>query len=126
MLLDSNILIYAADPQDTRCRAYVEAVDAAISVVSRIEILGFPGFATLTEPQRLRLQELAHSLPEMPIDEAVTTRAILLRQCRKMSLADAIIAATALALGQALVTRNVEDFRHIDGLRIINPFDPAN
>jgi predicted nucleic acid-binding protein len=52
----------------------------------------------------------------------VAARAILLRQQRKMGLADAIIAATALEYGLPLVTRNVRDFNHIADLRLINPF----
>ena len=39
-----------------------------------------------------------------------------------MSLGDAIIAATALELETELITRNVADFSHIPGLKIINPF----
>lgn len=39
-----------------------------------------------------------------------------------MNLGDAIIGATALEYGVPLVTRNVEDFKHIPGLQIINPF----
>jgi predicted nucleic acid-binding protein len=52
----------------------------------------------------------------------VIQQAIVLRQLRKMSLADAIIAATALAPDLPLVTRNVDDFKHIAGLKLINPF----
>ena len=40
-----------------------------------------------------------------------------------MKLGDSIIAATALAIGGDLVTRNVDGFKHIAALRIINPFD---
>lgn len=40
----------------------------------------------------------------------------------KMKLGDAIIAATALAYKIPLVTRNVDDFKHIVGLDLINPF----
>ncbi len=40
-----------------------------------------------------------------------------------MKLGDSIIAATALALGAELVTRNVDDFKHIAGLPVINPFE---
>jgi len=40
-----------------------------------------------------------------------------------MKLGDAIIAATALEYGLPLATRNTVDFRHIDSLQIINPFD---
>lgn len=39
-----------------------------------------------------------------------------------MKLGDAIIAATAVEYGVPLVTRNVDDFKHISSLRIINPF----
>lgn len=56
------------------------------------------------------------------MDERVIERAITLRQQKKMSLADAIIAATALAHDLPLVTRNVDDFKHIAGLILINPF----
>lgn len=50
-------------------------------------------------------------------------RAIRLRQQKKMKLGDAIIAATALEFGLPLVTRNVDDFKHVAGLEIINPFE---
>jgi hypothetical protein len=42
-----------------------------------------------------------------------------------MSLGDALVAGTALARGLTLVTRNVEDFRWIQGLSLLNPFDIA-
>jgi predicted nucleic acid-binding protein len=54
----------------------------------------------------------------------VANRAIALRQARKMSLGDAIIAATALVHQLALVTRNVTDFDHIAGLTLQDPLGP--
>lgn len=39
-----------------------------------------------------------------------------------MKLGDAIIAATALEHKVPLVTRNMDDFKHITGLDIVNPF----
>lgn len=56
------------------------------------------------------------------MSEAVGEGAILLRQTRRMKLGDALIAATALLYDLPLVTRNVDDFKHIAGLQIINPF----
>jgi hypothetical protein len=43
-----------------------------------------------------------------------------------MGLADAIIAATALVHGLNLVTRNDGDFKHVAGLRVVNPFAPIS
>ena len=121
MLCDSNI-IYAADPDDTRCGSFVERDDAAIATVSRIEVLGFPGFANLSEAHRQRLREIVGSMVQLGLDERVIERAITVRQQRRTSLADAIIAATALVNDRPLVTRNTEDFKHIAGLRLIDPF----
>lgn len=41
-----------------------------------------------------------------------------------MSLGDAIIAATALVHDLTLVTRNLDDFRWIAGLRLLDPLAP--
>lgn len=111
MLCDSNIVIYAADPNDTRCLPFAAHEDAVIAAVSRIG--------------RTRLHEIVASLAEIPLTEAVIQQAIALRRAKKMSLADAVIAATASAHALPLVTRNVDDFKHIGGLRLINPFDDA-
>lgn len=65
---------------------------------------------------------LIGSLPEIPLEEQIITHTIELRREKKMSLADSIIAATALLHHLPLVTRNEVDFVHIKGLKIINPF----
>jgi len=124
MVCDSNILIYAAEPGDTLCLPYVERAEAMIASVTRIEVLGFPRFGLLSADQQARLQTIVASTIELPLDEEVIQRAIPLRQQKKMSLGDAIIAATALEYGVPLVTRNVEDFQHITGLDLRNPFAP--
>ena len=122
MICDSNILIYAAEPEDTCCLPYVERAEAMIATVTRIEVLGFPRFHLLSADQQARLRTLVTSTIEAPLDEDVVIRAIALRQDKKMSLADAIFAATALADGVPLVTRNVDDYKHIAGLDLRNPF----
>jgi toxin FitB len=40
-----------------------------------------------------------------------------------MTLGDAIIAGTALVYELTLVTRNIDDFRWIAELNLLNPFD---
>jgi len=46
---------------------------------------------------------------------------ITLRQQRKISLDDAVIAATVLYFGVTVLTRNVEDFLDISGINVFNP-----
>ena len=60
------------------------------------------------------------------MSEDVLLRAVTLRQTKKMSLGDAIIAATTLVYDETLVTRNARDFAWSAGLKLLNPFDNAN
>lgn len=121
MLLDSNILIYGANGTEPRLDAILARSDLAAASVTRIETLGFH---RLTETHRHGLELVFSRMKILGLDEAVIDRAIALRQRRNMGLADAIIAATALVHTLPLVTRNTEDFQNIDGLQLINPFEP--
>jgi predicted nucleic acid-binding protein len=51
----------------------------------------------------------------------VITKSVALRQSRKMSLGDSLVAATALEFGRELFTRNVKDFATIPGLVVSDP-----
>lgn len=55
-----------------------------------------------------------------PTDDIIEI-AIQLKQSRKMSLGDSVIAATALIHDLELYTHNVSDFAGIEGLRIVDP-----
>lgn len=122
MLLDTNILIYACKPGGEWLALWTEDPSAAIASVSRVESLGFHRISAEEEAALGRFLSTSISYP---LDEDVIERAIALRQQKNMGLADAIIAATALEYDLPLVTRNADDFDHIAGLRIINPFAEA-
>lgn len=91
----------------------------AISVVTRIELL------TKTEPaaEYATMQSFVQSVAVLPLDEPVTEHTIRLRQQHRVKLPDAIIAATALAHGLTLITRNVSDFQALTGLAVLNPHE---
>ncbi len=55
----------------------------------------------------------------------IIERAASLRRQRRMSLGDAIIAATALENDLILATRNIGDFQWVEGLSLFDPFNPS-
>jgi hypothetical protein len=122
MLLDSNILIYAVNQSAPEIEALATSADSAVASVTQIEVYGFTGLKPVEEAA---LDILFRRLTVHQLDAAVIERAIALRQQNKMGLADAIIAATAPVHDLPLVTRNEEDFKHVAGLRVVNPFAPA-
>ncbi len=122
MLFDSNIIIQVAKESAPGVIAMMSQRGAATASVVRIEVYGFVG---LTPEEKLALDEVFRHLHVHELTLEIAERAIALRQNRKIGLADAIIAATALTHNLTLITRNVDDFKHIVGMRIIDPFAPA-
>ena len=121
-LLDSNILIYAAESGQEALRQRILTEPAPVSVATMVEVLGYH---LLTREEESDLRALLDALIIFSADIVVAERAITLRQQRKMGLGDAIIAATALVHDLPLWTRNVDDFKHVAGLRLNNPIAPA-
>lgn len=120
MLLDSNIIIYSAQPEYSQLRAFIAEHSPAVSALSYLEVLGYH---RLTEQQRQYFEEFFQLAQVLPIAQDVLTQAATLRQQRRMTLGDAIIAGTALVYELILITRNVDDFRWITELNLLNPFD---
>lgn len=118
MLLDSNILIYAAQPQYPSLRQFIAEHAPAVSVVSYIEVLGFH---RLQPTERTLLEQFFAAAELLPLSDAVVQKAVELRQQHRMSLGDSVIAATALVYGRTLVTRNTDDFRWIPDIALLDP-----
>lgn len=118
MLIDSSIIIYAAQPEHAGLREFIATQAPAISAVSYVEVLGYH---ELTAAEESLLREFFAVSTMLPIDQDVIEQAVTLRQQRRMSLGDALVAATALVHRLSLATHNVDDFAWIDGLIVVDP-----
>jgi hypothetical protein len=121
MLLDSNIIVYSTLPEHSTLRAFIAANNPVVSAVSYVEVMGYH---RLTAVDRAAFERFFNAAIILPIDQPVLDKAIALRQQRRMSLGDSLIAGTALVHSRVLVTSNIEDFRWIDGLKLHDPMKP--
>jgi len=120
MILDSNIIIYAAEPNFLFLRELIRIHNPVVSIVSYIEVLGYE---KLSEEQKGYFEEFFENTRILSISESVAKKAIFPRQQRKITLGDSVIAATALVHRRTLITRNVDDFNWIPELKLLNPFE---
>ncbi len=120
MLLDSNIIIYASQRENEFLRDFIAQNFPYVSAISYIEVLGYH---KLTDEDKIYFEEFFNASQILPISQAVIDQTVRLKQIRKMSLGDAIIARTALVYDLTVVTRNTEDFDWVTELKLFNPFD---
>ena len=120
MLVDSNILIYATKPEHSRLRQWLIDTLPKISVISKVEILGYH---KLHSAEKVALTEFLSSLELIYLTPSSYEIAIQLRQQRKLTLGDALIAATCLERGYTLVTCNTGDFTWVGELQVFNPLE---
>jgi predicted nucleic acid-binding protein len=135
-LLDSNVLseLRPAKPaQSAAVRAWAAQYDSDLFYLSAITVLeqemGILRLERRQPPQGQGLRAWALATREafvariLPVSTEIAVRCAALHVPDPRPERDALIAATALAHGLALVTRNVQDFRHIGALKIINPWE---
>jgi predicted nucleic acid-binding protein len=84
--------------------------------IVRIEVLGFEMDKTLESA----FKQLFEILKILPLSEEIVLQTIQIRKQKKIKLGDALIAATAIVHNLKLVTRNVRDFKGIEGLDVVN------
>ena len=122
MLIDSNIIIYAAQPEHEALRQLIAEKAPAVSAVSYVEVLGYH---SLTPQDKRFFQDFFDAATILSISQDVLEQAVKLRQIRKMTLGDSLIAGTALFHGLTLITKNTSDFDWIASLSLLNPFSPT-
>jgi hypothetical protein len=90
-----------------------------VSIITKIEVLGYN---TTIEAYQL-LTDFMDAALIMELDEDIVNGTIAIRKLHKIKTPDAIIAATAVVWGFTLITRNMGDFKNIQGLQIVNPHE---
>jgi len=119
--MDTNAVIdYLGDKLPDKGSLLMDKLPITISIVTRIEVLGWYG---INDDQLKRLTSFMEDAIIYPLEDVYVERTIQLRQQYKIKLPDAVIAATALVEGLALITRNMGDFKNIAGLKVINPHE---
>lgn len=119
MLIDSNIVILASKLQNVELLSKLKKNEEHIkvSIITKIEVLGYH---QLNQVQKKFLENFFKAITVLPISENVAEIAILIRQKRPVSIADALIAATAIAFELELLTENTKDYRGIQNLELLN------
>jgi hypothetical protein len=104
-LFDTNVIIGLLKQQAAAITLIesqpFELRKAAVSQITRMELLGFPG---LVQEEEAAILSLLQNCRILLIDETVERQAIRLRRTRHCKLPDAIVAATALVHGLTLLT----------------------
>lgn len=118
MLLDSNLIVYASQPKHGALRDFIAREAPYVSVISKVETLGYHDLA---ENEKRFLEAFFDAADVLPVTQSTTAVAIRLRQRRRVSLGDALIAGTALSHGLSLATHNTEDFAWIEELNVVDP-----
>lgn len=128
--LDTNTLIYFFKGMG-RVEAYLKEVPCSRIGVSTVVLFELEvGIAKASAPQKRRQQlaSFTQQITVVPFGSAEATaggqiRARLERAGTPIGPLDNLIAATALRHGASLVTRNVEEFRRVDGLHVVDWFE---
>lgn len=114
-LLDSNIVMYLLNG-DKRAYELLNDVTTALSFVSEIELLGWPG---ITEKEKTVIKTFIGASYYFDYSQSIKNRAIDLRIKYKLKLGDSFIVATALEFDLILVSAD-KQLSKIKELQLLN------
>ncbi|HMR31339.1 MAG TPA: PIN domain-containing protein [Geminicoccaceae bacterium] len=132
---DSNVLIYAADQNDRRQHRAIEVLDRAATGPGLLSLQALAEFFHVVTRRRIASRDLAEAQVEdwmkiFPIqrpDMESLREAIGVARRHAIPFWDAMLWATVKAGGcRFLLTEDLQNGRDLEGVRLVNPFDPAN
>ena len=120
ILCDTNILIefYKNNTAIIQELRQIGSQNLAISVITRAELY----YGAINKNELKRIQKHLDLLQNIPTDRSISEQFIQLMAnyslSHKLTIPDALIAATALVNDLELYTLNIKDFRFIENLRL--------
>ena len=123
ILWDTNILIefYKGNPTVTDALQTIGVPELAISVVTTGELF----YGAKDKRELHKIQKHLALLTQIPLDADISVRFLSLLEeyalSHKLSVPDALIAATALSNNIPLYTLNIKDFQFIPNLQLHRP-----
>lgn len=123
ILCDTNILIefYKGNPNVVGSLQNVGLANLAVSVITTGELY----YGAKDKNELGRIQKHLSMMNTISLDPEISSRFLRLMESfalsHKLSVPDALIAATALSQNLALYTLNMKDFRFITELKLYNP-----
>jgi len=128
LIWDTNIIIYFLNNQIPAegMKFLVKELQnrsPALSIITHLELLSWP---RLTIDGIKTIENFLDLSEIFPFNQEIVRRPAEIRRFTKISLPDAVIAATAIENNRQLITRNVKDFIAIKGLAIFNPWDEVS
>ena len=121
-LMDTNAVIdFFNGSLPANGKKLISSIEPAISVITQIELFCSNNINAVELAQLQKFIALVNRYSN--IDADIVTNTINIRKLYKIKNPDAIIAATALTYSLALITRNTNDFKNIDELQLVNPWE---
>jgi len=123
-LLDSDILIAFLRGREEAAAALRRVSKGRVSTISAFELYRGAWRARTPKAAVFTVGKLLHRFHLVPFDEECALQAgridaALHERGEEIGIQDVMIAATAIARGEALISRNEEHFRRVPGLKLV-------
>ena len=124
-LWDTNTAIYYLQKQfPPTAETFIDNTIAnhipVLSAITEIELLCWK-HSTLEEEKKLAY--FINDCLIIELEQSIKHKTAEIRKQYRIKLPDAIIAASAIVYNLILISRNVTDFRDIEALQVVNPWD---
>ncbi|MDR2135544.1 MAG: type II toxin-antitoxin system VapC family toxin [Treponema sp.] len=110
LVLDTNVIIdfLKQTPDAVDPLALIEEHECFVSVITKLELLKYPGITTAEEEKILNILQI---VPVMPMNTAIENETIAISRATKLKLPDAIIGATAIVYDAEVVSSDPHFFK---------------